>query len=206
MQVKQETQTTRPTLTELMRTWFKGILDPIGALLNRLGLMPNTITLAGLAGSLTAGILLARGHFLAGGIAVLITGPIDALDGTMARLRGEPTDFGGFIDSVTDRYAELAIFGGLLIYYLQQQDLVTAGVIFAAAAGSVLVSYVKARAESVGFEAKIGVLTRMERFVVLVPSLVLGYPRVGLWIIAILANLTAFQRILHVRRQARRRQ
>jgi CDP-diacylglycerol--glycerol-3-phosphate 3-phosphatidyltransferase len=76
--------------------------------------------------------------------------------------------------------------------------------VFAAAAGSVLVSYTKARAESVGFEAKVGILTRFERYLVLVPSLILGFPRIGVWVIAVLANLTALQRIYHVRRQARR--
>jgi CDP-diacylglycerol--glycerol-3-phosphate 3-phosphatidyltransferase len=203
MQVNERVRSARLTLTDLMRAWFRFVLDPIGGFLNRLGLMPNTVTLVGLAGTLVASILLARGHFLVGGILVFAMGPIDALDGTMARLRGEATEFGAFVDSVTDRYAELLIFGGLLVYFLQQGDILAATLVFAAAAGSVLVSYVKARAEGLHFEAKLGILTRMERYLVMVPSLILGYPKVGLWIIAILANLTAVQRILHVRRQAR---
>jgi CDP-diacylglycerol--glycerol-3-phosphate 3-phosphatidyltransferase len=203
MQVNERVRSARLTLTDLMRAWFRFVLDPIGGFLNRLGLMPNTVTLVGLAGTLVASILLARGHFLVGGILVFAMGPIDALDGTMARLRGEATEFGAFVDSVTDRYAELLIFGGLLVYFLQQGDILAATLVFAAAAGSVLVSYVKARAEGLHFEAKLGILTRMERYLVMVPSLILGYPKVGLWIIAILANLTALQRILHVRRQAR---
>jgi CDP-diacylglycerol--glycerol-3-phosphate 3-phosphatidyltransferase len=203
MQVNERVRTTRLTLTDLMRAWFRFVLDPIGGFLNRLGLMPNTVTLLGLAGTLVASILLARGNFLVGGILVLVMGLIDALDGTMARLRGEATEFGAFVDSVTDRYVELLIMGGLLVYFLRQGDVLTATLVFAAAAGSVLVSYVKARAEGLHFEAKLGILTRMERYLVVVPSLILGYPKVGLWIIAILANLTALQRILHVRRQAR---
>ncbi len=203
MRVDERARSTRLTLTDLMRAWFKFVLDPIGGFLNRLGLMPNTVTLIGLAGTLVASILLARGNFLVGGILVFAMGPIDALDGTMARLRGEATEFGAFVDSVTDRYAELLIFGGLLVYFLGQGDILAATLVFAAAAGSVLVSYVKARAEGLHFEAKLGLLTRMERYLVIVPSLILGYPKVGLWIIAILANLTALQRILHVRRQAR---
>ena len=203
MRVDERARSTRLTLTDLMRAWFKFVLDPIGGFLNRLGLMPNTVTLIGLAGTLVASILLARGNFLVGGILVFAMGPIDALDGTMARLRGEATEFGAFVDSVTDRYAELLIFGGLLVYFLGQGDILAATLVFAAAAGSVLVSYVKARAEGLHFEAKLGLLTRMERYLVIVPSLILGYPKVGLWIIAILANLTAMQRILHVRRQAR---
>jgi CDP-diacylglycerol--glycerol-3-phosphate 3-phosphatidyltransferase len=204
MHAEERTEITRPTFTDLMRTWFKGVLDPIGAFLNRLGLMPNTVTLIGVAGSFVAAIFLARGSFLVGGLLTLAMGPIDALDGTMARLRGEPTDFGAFVDSVTDRYSELLIFGGLLFYFVRQGDALSATAVFAAAAGSVLVSYVKARAESLGFGAKLGLLTRMERYIVIVPSLVLGFPRIGIWIIAVLANLTALQRVLHVRRQARK--
>ncbi|MEW6567105.1 MAG: CDP-alcohol phosphatidyltransferase family protein [Chloroflexota bacterium] len=205
MRAQERTQATRPTFSELMRLWFKWVLDPIGAFLNRLGLMPNTITLVGLAGNAIAAIFLAKGNLLVGGLLVLLMGPVDALDGTMARLRGEATDFGAFVDSVTDRYSELFIYGGLLIHFLQRQDLPTAAVVFAAASGSVLVSYVKARAEAVGYDARLGLLTRLERYLVLVPSLVLGQARIGMWIIAVLANLTALQRILYVRQQARRR-
>ena len=130
-------------------------------------------------------------------------GPLDALDGTMARLRGEPTDFGAFIDSVTDRYSELLIFAGLLYFYINTGNLIMAMLVFAASAGSVLVSYVRARAQSLGYEAKLGILTRAERFAVLIPSIILGYPSVGVVIVAFLANFTALQRILAVRRIAR---
>ncbi len=204
MRAHQETQTARPTFSELMRLWFRWILEPIAAFLNRLGLMPNTITLVGLAGNAIAAIFLAQGNFLVGGLLVLLMGPVDALDGTMARLRGEPTDFGAFVDSVTDRYSELLIYGGLLLHFLRMDEPMTAALVFAAAAGSVLVSYVKARAEGVGFEARLGVLTRLERYLILVPSLLFHQVRAGLWVIAVLANVTALQRILHVRRQARR--
>jgi CDP-diacylglycerol--glycerol-3-phosphate 3-phosphatidyltransferase len=121
----------------------------------------------------------------------------------MARLRGEPTDFGAFIDSVTDRYSELIIFAGLLYFYLHAGNMLMAMFVFAAAAGSVLVSYVRARAQSLGYEAKEGVLTRAERFAVLIPSIILGYPSVGVVVVALLANFTALQRILVVRRLAR---
>ncbi|MEJ2012756.1 MAG: CDP-alcohol phosphatidyltransferase family protein [Anaerolineales bacterium] len=191
------------TLTEILRVRFKRLLDPVGAFLNRLGIAPNTLTLTGLAGNLVGAIFLARGQFLIGGLILLFMGPLDALDGTMARLRGEPTAFGGLIDSVTDRYSELIIYGGLLLHYALLSDVTMSMIAFAAASGSVLVSYARARAQSLGYEAKGGLLTRAERFIVLIPSLILGYPRVGLWLVAIFANLTAIQRILSVRRQAR---
>jgi CDP-diacylglycerol--glycerol-3-phosphate 3-phosphatidyltransferase len=204
MRAHETAQEPRPTLADLARLRFKGILDPIGAFLNRLGLAPNTVTLIGLAGNLVGAALLARGSFLVGGLIVLVMGLIDALDGTMARLRGERSDFGAFVDSVTDRYSELLIFGGLLCYYAFREDLFWSILVFLAAAGSVLVSYVRARAESLGFDARGGVLTRFERYLVLAPSLILGIPRAGIVIVAILANVTALQRILSVRRQARK--
>jgi CDP-diacylglycerol--glycerol-3-phosphate 3-phosphatidyltransferase len=123
----------------------------------------------------------------------------------MARLRGESTEFGAFVDSVTDRYSELVIFGGLLYYFIQQGDWLGGMVTFAASGGAVLVSYVRARASSLGYDTKVGLLTRLERYLVLAPSLVLNIPMLGLWIIAIFANLTALQRILDVRRQTRDR-
>lgn len=191
------------TFTDILRLRFKGILDPIAAFLNRIGLYPNTVTILGLAGNVVGAYFLATGHITLGGIIVLIMGPIDALDGTMARLRGESSRFGAFVDSVTDRYSELVILGGLLIYFLNQGNILACVLLYLAAAGSVMVSYVKARAEGLNFQIKIGVLTRVERYLVMAPCLVFNQPMIALWILAILANFTAFQRIYYIRRIAR---
>jgi CDP-diacylglycerol--glycerol-3-phosphate 3-phosphatidyltransferase len=196
-------QPSSKTLTDHLRIRFKHLLDPVGAFLNRVGIAPNTLTLAGLTGNLIGSLLIARGQFIAGGLILLFMGPLDALDGTMARLRGEPTDFGAFIDSVTDRYSETIIFAGLMVYFLAESNTLMVLLAFAASAGSVLVSYVRARAQSLGYEAKSGILTRAERFAVLIPSIILGYPSVGVTVVAFLANITALQRILIVRRLAR---
>lgn len=189
------------TLSDALRIRFKYLLDPVGAFLNRLGIAPNTLTISGLVGNSIGAYFLARGSFLVGGLILLSMGGIDALDGTMARLRGEPSDFGAFVDSVTDRYSELVIYGGLLFYAMTELNLTLVMLVFAATAGSVLVSYVRARAQSLGYEAKRGMLTRFERFVVLVPSLIFGYPWIGVALIGILANITALQRIISVRQQ-----
>jgi CDP-diacylglycerol--glycerol-3-phosphate 3-phosphatidyltransferase len=190
------------TFTERARVFFKGVLDPLGTFFNKLGLMPNTMTILGLVGNTIGAYFLARGNMLIGGILILLMGPVDALDGTMARLRGEPTKFGAFVDSVTDRYSELVIFMGLLFFYLQKADWLMAGVVYMAAAGSVLVSYARSRGQSLGYDTKVGILTRFERYLVLGPALIFNLPWLGVWIIAIFANLTAIQRILDVRRQA----
>ena len=190
------------SLTDRLRSLFKWLVDPIGAFLNRLGLTPNTMTMLGLAGNVVGAIFIANGNIFVGGLLVLVMWPIDALDGTMARLRGEPGDFGAFVDSVTDRYSELVIFGGLLYYFAMQADVLASMLVFISASGSVLVSYTRARAEALGYNAKIGALTRVERYLVLAPGLVFNIPLVAMWIIAILANVTALQRILYVRSQA----
>lgn len=189
------------TFTDFLRKTFKHILDPLAAFLNRLGLMPNTVTIIGLAGNVVGAYFLMGGNLTLGGIIILLMGPIDALDGTMARLRGAPTVFGAFVDSVTDRYSELVILGGLLIHFLLTANVLGAVLTYFAAAGSVLVSYIRARAQSVGFDTKIGILSRVERFLVLVPCLIFNQPMIALWILAILTNVTALQRIWDVRAQ-----
>jgi CDP-diacylglycerol---glycerol-3-phosphate 3-phosphatidyltransferase len=190
------------TFSDFLRVTFKWFLDPIGRFLNRLGLTPITVTLLGVAGSTLAAYFVARGQITTGGIVMLIAWPIDALDGTMARLRGEASDWGAFVDSVSDRYSELIILGALLYYFAMHDQHIAEVVTFAAAAGSVLVSYVKARAEAQSFSAKEGLLTRAERYLVLGPTLLFNIPIIGVWIIAILANFTALQRIWYVRSQA----
>lgn len=193
------------TFSDFLRVTFKWVLDPIGGLLNRIGLTPNSVTLLGVAGSALAAFFVARGQLFTGGIIMLIAWPIDALDGTMARLRGEASDWGAFVDSVSDRYSELIILGALLYHFTMIEQHVAVVVTFAAAAGSILVSYVKARAEAQSFSAREGLLTRAERYLVLGPSLVFNYPVIGVWIVAILANFTALQRIWFVRAQAHQR-
>jgi CDP-diacylglycerol--glycerol-3-phosphate 3-phosphatidyltransferase len=192
----------KKTLTDYLRLWFKWVLDPLGGFFNRLGLTPNAMTMLGLLGNTVGAYFLARGEMLTGGLLVLLITPIDALDGTMARLRGESSDFGAFVDSVSDRYSELIIYGGLLYHFLSLGEPLGGLLVFGAAAGSVLVSYVKARAEGLGYEAKIGLLTRVERYIVLAPSLVFNQLYIGLAIIAVFANITALQRIWYVRGQA----
>jgi len=201
----EETPTAKLTFTDRLRVWFKWFLDPVGGFLNRLGLTPIMMTILGLAGNAVGAYFLARGQMTTGGLFVLLMTPIDALDGTMARLRGEPSDWGAFVDSVSDRYSELIILGGVMYYFLTVNNVMGVMLTFLAAAGSVLVSYVKARAESLRFEAKGGILTRVERYLVLAPLLVFNQPLLAVGIIAVLANITALQRIGLVRVQGHAR-
>jgi CDP-diacylglycerol---glycerol-3-phosphate 3-phosphatidyltransferase len=193
------------TFTDRLRKWFKWLLDPLAKFFNRLGIHPNIMTLLGLSGTILGAVLVAQGQLTWGGLLILFTVPIDALDGTMARMRGEASDWGAFVDSVSDRYSELAIYFGLLVYYLNRHEQLICALVFLAAAGTVLVSYTKARADSLKLNANVGLLTRAERYLVLAPALVFRIPLIAIWIIAVLANFTALQRIMHVRQDALRR-
>lgn len=196
----------QPTFTDRLRIWFKWLLDPLAAFFIRLGIHPNLMTLMGLFGTMLGAVLIARGQMTWGGLLILLTVPFDALDGTMARMRNEASDWGAFVDSVSDRYSELATYLGLLIYYLNQENKLACALVFIAAAGTVLVSYTKAKADSLNFDANVGLLTRAERYLVLAPALVFRIPMVAIWILAILTHFTALQRILRVRKQGWQRQ
>ncbi len=195
------------SLTDRARVAFKGSLDAAAGVLVRLGLHPNTVTLFGLALNGGGAVLLALGHIQLGGLVMLLGVPLDAVDGSMARLLGKPTKFGAFVDSVSDRWSELFLFFGLLYFYISQMPVdpwanVNALVVFAAMAGSLMVSYTKSRAETLGFDCNVGVLTRFERYLVLLPGLLLNLPWLALWIVAVLGNFTAIQRAWHVTAQA----
>ena len=193
------------SFTDNMRLWFKGITEPIARFLNSIGLTPNSMTIIGLIGNMVGAWFLSQGNMVMGGVFILICTPFDALDGTMARLRGEVTEFGAFVDSVSDRYSELFIIGGLLYHYSTQGNQLLTVLCYTAAAGSIMVSYVKARAESLKLNANTGLLTRMERYLVLTPLLLLNQPDLAIWILAIFTNITALQRFYKVRQDAHKK-
>lgn len=192
------------TFTDWMRRRFQAVANAAAGFLSRLGLTPNAVTLAGLLGAILGSLLLALGHIPAGGLVILVSGALDGLDGAMARRQGKVTKFGAHLDSTCDRWSELFLFGGLILFFALNASLIGVILSYAAAVGSVMVSYVKARAEGLGMECKVGLLTRMERYLVLCPALLLNHPLWGVGLVALLGNFTALQRMWHVRNQARR--
>ncbi|NSW53602.1 MAG: CDP-alcohol phosphatidyltransferase family protein [Anaerolineae bacterium] len=192
-----------PTFTDRLRKIFQKSLEAIASLLLKTGLTPNAITIIGCLGTLIASVLIARGHLTWGGLVALFWVVFDAFDGTMARLSGKVSQFGAFLDSSLDRYAELFLLGGLLVHFMANDQTIAALLTFTAAGGSLMVSYTRARAQSLGYEAKIGFLSRVERFIVLIPSLLFHIPLVAVAILAVFTNLTAVQRMLHVYRASR---
>ncbi|MFN2300060.1 MAG: CDP-alcohol phosphatidyltransferase family protein [Anaerolineales bacterium] len=204
MQTENPPAARNPSFTDRMRVQFKGLLEAVAGLFNRLGIPPNAMTLTGLLGTMAGAVLIARGEIAAGGWVVLLSGATDAIDGTMARLMGKASRFGAFLDSTADRFAELFIFGALALRFALVSDPGGVAAAFAGAIGSVMVSYEKARAEGLGFECKVGLLTRMERYMVLCPLLILNLPFWAAAAVAVLGNFTALQRIWHVYRLSRR--
>ena len=209
MTLTQPTEQKKKSFTDNMRVWFRWYYYPIAAFLNRIGIRPNTVTLIGLAGTVGCSLLIGFGHMTWAGILLLVMGPVDAMDGALARMRNEASAWGAFVDAVTDRYSELFLFLGFLMYYMAHSN--PLGILFAylAAAGSVLVSYVKARADASKLDANVGLLTRVERYLVLIPGLIFSglyqpLALIALVIIAVFANYTALQRIFRVRRDALR--
>jgi CDP-diacylglycerol--glycerol-3-phosphate 3-phosphatidyltransferase len=199
----QSTENSKPeTLSDYARFYLKDYADAAAGFLTHLGLRPNTVTVLGLLGQLFAAYLVIRGFLIWAGVVTLFSGLLDFLDGSMARLRGESSSFGAFVDSVTDRYSEFVLFFAVMFYFYQRQDLFSCIGVALAVIGSVMVSYVRARGESLGYSVKIGVLSRLERYIVLVPGLLFNIPAIAVWIIGVLANFTALQRIAYVRRQA----
>jgi CDP-diacylglycerol--glycerol-3-phosphate 3-phosphatidyltransferase len=206
----QSTEQKKLSFSDRMRVWFRWYYIPIAEFLNRLGIRPNTVTIIGLTGTMGCAVLIALGKLSWAGILLLLMGPVDVMDGALARLRNEASDWGAFVDSVTDRYAELFIYLGFLIHYMLLGNQLGIILTYLAAAGSVLVSYVKARADASKLDANVGVLTRVERYLVLIPGLMFSglFPPlalIALTIIAVFANFTALQRIFRVRRDAYRR-
>ena len=203
---------------EKIKAGFLRIVDPAARLLVRLDVRPNTLTGWGIVFSLLAGLLIGGGAFLAGLLAVALAGLSDVLDGNVARLSGKDSRFGAFYDSVLDRYSEGFILTGLAWHFAggpaffgppEAPSPGTVAVIVLAATGSFLVSYTRARAEGLGISCKVGLLQRPERFVLILLALLCGaLPGWGyglmkavLVLLALLANATAVQRILFLRRQ-----
>ena len=186
-----------------LRRTFQSTLDSIAGFLLKLGITANFITLFGLIGNIAAAVLIARGQLLAGGLLAAFMAPLDAVDGALARKAGVVGKFGAFLDSVVDRYDEMILLAGVLYYF--QTQAYTWGIMltYAALCGSVLVSYTRARAEGLGFSGKAGIFSRIERAIVLILGLVFNQLLVSVGIIAILANVTAIQRIFFVWKQSK---
>ncbi|MCH8814167.1 MAG: CDP-alcohol phosphatidyltransferase family protein [Chloroflexi bacterium] len=166
------------------------------------------LTISGAAGNVGAGVAAGFGEFWIAGLVVLIASSLDFLDGALARATDAASDFGSVLDSVMDRVSEAAVLFGLLVYFSERGEQLETLLIFVAVVGSIMVSYVRARAELIGQQMREGMFTRLERVVLLGVGLItasfwVDALTVILWTLAVLASATAFQRLALVWWKAR---
>jgi CDP-diacylglycerol--glycerol-3-phosphate 3-phosphatidyltransferase len=179
----------------LPRSAPRWLTDPLVNVLSRTGVTPNMLTVAGVLGNCGAAYLAARGEFLAAGIVMLAASSLDLLDGALARATGRATRFGSVFDAVMDRVSEAAVLFGLLYYFSDRGGREEELLIFPAVVTSFLVSYARARAEIVGVAMRDGVFGRAERVLLLAVGLIVNEVTIALWALAIVAGLTALQRL-----------
>jgi CDP-diacylglycerol--glycerol-3-phosphate 3-phosphatidyltransferase len=179
-------------------SWPTNRLAP---LLARTGIPPNVITWSALLFNFWAGLLFASGRFAAAGGMMMVAGLCDLLDGPVARLQNRVSLFGGFLDSIFDRYADLMLFLGLLVYYVHVDRFRYAVLTGAAMAGAVMVSYAKARANSLVPESDVGFWDRPERLALMIVGALVNRMSPVLWILAIGPNITVIHRIVHTWQQ-----
>jgi CDP-diacylglycerol--glycerol-3-phosphate 3-phosphatidyltransferase len=196
----------------IIQTYFK-VIRPFESLLTKLGIRPNTITWAGLVVTGVAANFFRMGHFLLGGLFVALAGTCDVLDGRIARNTGQKSKFGAFLDSTIDRYSDVLVFVGIMMYL---NTMYVNVLVMFAIAGSLLTSYARARAEGLGIECKVGLMQRPERITYIAVAAVVdgifgnaltSFTKIEhflviaiLFFVAIMANITVLQRIVHIKK------
>lgn len=198
-------------LDSKIRGWWDTAMRPVGRALARTPLSPNAVTLMGVGIQVGVAYLILEGRLVEAGLVAIAAAFFDTFDGALAKAKGQATKFGAFLDSSTDRVADALYFGPIAWLYGVDPDIVArdepwvAAVTLVAMVASFMVSYVKARAEALGFDCKVGLFERAERLGLLVIALVLNalLPPIMV-VLAVGSVITVGQRIFHVYGQARR--
>lgn len=180
--------------------------DPVARALLRAHVRPNHLTMVGLGVSIVAACALAQGRLRVGAVLLALAGLFDFFDGSLARLANSVSAFGAFLDSVVDRYSDLVVLLGVVLYYHRAADYTGVFLTMVALVGTIMTSYTKARAQSIGVACEIGLIERPERLIVLIAGATFNLLTPAMIALAVLTNLTALQRILYTRRAAAREQ
>ncbi|MBN39627.1 MAG: hypothetical protein CL457_03025 [Acidimicrobiaceae bacterium] len=186
-----------------LRSVVDKVLDPIGVVLWRLKVSADALTIVGILVAVAGAIVIGRGHMFAGFICLLLTGIPDALDGAVAKAAGTASVRGAFFDSVSDRITDSLLFSGIAWHLATEEPgrIMMLPVVLMATA--MLVSYQRAKAESLGFDAKGGIMERAERFIVLALGLLFDEILIPvLWVMLVLTGITACQRFVKIWKQA----
>jgi len=186
------------TLTDWLRARFSGIIEPIAREVAGVGIGPNTISVLGFLLQVGVGLLFFGGRFRVGGLILFFGAPLDALDGAVARASQRDGRFGAFLDSTLDRLSDAVLILGLTAYQIRGGGHVEVALLLTALVAAFMVSYTRARAESLGASCKVGLLTRLERILLIAVLAALGLTTLLAWALAILSAITVFQRVVHV--------
>lgn len=171
----------------------------VGRFFAGLGITPNMATLIGFGLNVIVAVVLASGYPRAAGVLLLVASAFDMVDGAIARYTGKTSAFGGFLDSTVDRYSEIVVYVGLLVWLnTTDNDHLGSLLVLISATGALMISYARARAEAIGLKASVGLVARPERVILLAICLILNVPMVALWILAVATHLTAVWRMIHV--------
>jgi CDP-diacylglycerol--glycerol-3-phosphate 3-phosphatidyltransferase len=190
-------------ISERIGTWVRRYMLHVGAWFASVGITPNMATLIGLALNGIVAVIIAFGYPVLGGVLLLFASAFDMVDGAIARSTNAVSTFGGFFDSTIDRYSEIVVYIGLLVWLNQTGDDHLGSVLtLVAATGALMISYARARAEAIGYKASVGLVARPERVVLLAICLIINQPLWALWVLAVLTHVTAAWRIIHVYRLA----
>jgi CDP-diacylglycerol--glycerol-3-phosphate 3-phosphatidyltransferase len=190
------------TYTRAIGVVFGAIIDRIVRWLALSRIHPDVLTFIGLVINIWAAWLFSQGSFKWAGVVVIAAGLFDMVDGRVARATSQVTRFGGFFDSVVDRYSDLALYMGLLVYYASINRFFYIVLTAVVMTGSVMVSYTRARAENTIPKCKVGFLERPERIVLIIIGALFDRMAAVLWVIAVLSNLTVIHRMIYTWREA----
>jgi len=186
------------SLEQRAREISRPVLESVGRTLARAHISPNWVTGAGLVVTIVAGVLAGLGHFQWAAVVYAAGALCDALDGTLARVSGRSSRFGGFLDSTLDRFEEAILFLGLTVHYARLGSVWEPPLILAAVASSLMVSYTRARAEGLGVACQEGLFTRAVRVTITVVGLLLNQVLITLIVLVVASLFTALQRMVHV--------
>jgi CDP-diacylglycerol--glycerol-3-phosphate 3-phosphatidyltransferase len=181
---------------------FQRFGDPVARVLLRAHVRPNHLTVVGLGVSILAALALAQGRLRVGALLLALAGLFDFFDGSLARLANSVSAFGAFLDSVVDRYSDLVVLLGVVLYYHRAADTQGVFLTMVTMVGTIMISYTKARAQSIGLACEIGLMERPERLIVLIAGATFNVLTPAVIALAVLTNVTALQRIFYTRRAA----
>jgi phosphatidylinositol phosphate synthase len=187
------------------REALKGFSEWTGRSLARLGFTANSLTVLGIVLTAVAAWRITDGAFRSAGIILTAGGVLDFCDGAVAKARGTASELGAFWDSVSDRLSDALVFGSLIWFYFNHSNRAGIGAALLALIFAQLTSYIRAKAESLGFDCRTGILERAERLILICTGMILGFIQPMLWAVSAFGAVTVVQRVVHVARQARAR-